>query len=123
MPTFCSKLRRIYDDTVHFCFSTVVEYDNDDIEANVEYSGDDIFGKGNFKPGVDLYYERGDGHNETARHINTVEVNGAKLNKIQLSCVTLRKNSLLVIFSCWNIQILQTFLLVLKLIARRRKLD
>ena len=48
MSTFCSKLRRIYNNTVHFCFATAVEYDNDDIEANVEDSGDDIVGEDKF---------------------------------------------------------------------------
>ena len=70
---------------MHFCFATAVEYDNDDIEANVEDSGDNIVGKDDFKPGMDVYYKRGDDHNETAQHINTVEVNGAKLHKIHLS--------------------------------------
>ena len=51
MSTFCSKLQRIYDDTVHFCFATTVEYDNDDIKANVEDSGDDIVGKDDLKLG------------------------------------------------------------------------
>ena len=59
MSTLCSKLRRIYDNTVYYCFSTAVEYDNDDIEENVE----DIVGKGDFKPGMDVYYKCGDGHN------------------------------------------------------------
>ena len=89
MSTFCSKLRSIYDDTVHFYFATAVEYDNDDIEANVEDSGDNIVGEGDFKPGMDVYYKLGDGHNETTWHINTVEVNGSELHKIQLSDGTL----------------------------------
>ena len=89
MSTFYFKLRRIYNDTVHFCFATAVEYENDDIEANVEDSGENIVGKGNFKPGMDVYYKRGDGHNKTTRHINTVEVNGTKLHKIQLPVGTL----------------------------------
>ena len=72
----------MYDNTVHFCFGTVFEYDNDDTEANVEDSGDDIVGEDNFKPGIDIYYKCGYGHNETAWHINTIEVNGAKLHKI-----------------------------------------
>ena len=38
---------------------------------------------------MDVYYKRGNGHNETARHINTVEVNVTKLHKIQLSDGTL----------------------------------
>ena len=67
-----------------FFFATAVEYENDNIEANVEDSGDNIVGKDNFKPGMDVYYKRGDGHNKTARHINTVEVNVSKLHKIQL---------------------------------------
>ena len=74
MSTFSSKLQRIYNDTVHFCFATAVEYDNDGIEANVEDSGDDIFGEDNFKPVMGVYYKPGDDHNTTARHINTVEV-------------------------------------------------
>ena len=82
MSTFFYKLQRIYDDTVHFCFVTAVEYDNDDIKANFEESGDNIVGKDNFKPGMGIYYKHGNGHNKTARHINTVEVNGAKLHKI-----------------------------------------
>ena len=69
---------------MHFCFSTVVKYENDDIEANVEDSVDNIVGEEDFKPGMDVYYKHGDGHNETARHINTVEVNGAELHKIYL---------------------------------------
>ena len=77
MSTLCSKLRRIYNDTVHFCFATSVEYDNDEIEENFKDSGDNIVGKVNFKPGMDVYYKYGDGHNKTAWHINTVEVNGA----------------------------------------------
>ena len=63
-------------------FNTAVEYENDYIESNVEDSGDDIVGEDDFKPGADVYYKCGDGHNETARHINTVEVNGAELKKI-----------------------------------------
>ena len=46
---------------MHFCFDTAVEYDNDDIEANVEYSDDNIVGKDNFKPWMDVYYKRGYG--------------------------------------------------------------
>ena len=84
-------LRRLYNDTVNFCFSTAVEYANYDTEANVEESGEDIVGEDGFKPEMDVYYKCGDGHNETARHINTVEVNGAKLHKIHLSDGTLTK--------------------------------
>ena len=84
MSILCSKLRRIYDDTVHFCFATSVEYDNDDIGSNIEDSGDDIVEKDYFKSGMDVYYKCGNGHNKTAWHINTVEVNGAELHKIQL---------------------------------------
>ena len=76
MSTFCSKLQRIYDNMVNF-FATADEYDNDDIEANFEDSGDDIVGKDDFKPGMGVYYKLGNGHNETTWHINTVEVNGA----------------------------------------------
>ena len=75
---------------MHFCFPTAIEYYNDDIEANVEDSCDDIVGEDNFKPGMDVYYKRGDGHSEIARHIKNVEVNGAKLHKIQLSYGTLK---------------------------------
>ena len=74
---------------MYFCFATSVEYDNYEIEANVEYSGEDIVGEDYFKPGMDVCYKRGDGHNETARHINAVEVNGAELQKNHLSGVTL----------------------------------
>ena len=38
---------------------------------------------------MDVCYKSGDGHNKTAQHINTVEVNGSKLHKIQLSDGTL----------------------------------
>ena len=69
--------------------ASAVEYDNNNIEASVEDSGDDIVWEENFKPGMDVYYKRGDGHNETAQHINTVEVNGTKLQKNQLSDGTL----------------------------------
>ena len=72
----------IYDDMVHFCYATAVKYDNDDIEANVEDSGDDKVGEDDFLPGMDVYYKCGNGHNETSWHINTVKVNGAKLHKI-----------------------------------------
>ena len=89
MSSFCSKLRRIYENTVDFCFATAVEYDNDDIEANFEDSGDDIVGKDDFKPGMGVYYKCGDSHNETAWHINAVEVNGAELHRIQLLYSTL----------------------------------
>ena len=78
-----------YTTTHPFFFAAAFEYDNDDIESNVEDSGDNIVGKDNFKPGMDVYYKRGDGHNNTARHINTLEVNGIKLHKIQLSDGTL----------------------------------
>ena len=88
MSKLCSTLRRIYNDTVHF-LNTAVEYENYYIEANVEDSGDDIVGEEDFKPGLDLYYKCGDGHNETDRHINTVEVNGAELHKIHISYGTL----------------------------------
>ena len=67
---------------MHFCFATDIEYDNNQIEANVEDSGDGIVGESFFKPGMDVYYKSGDGHNETAWHINTVEANGAELKKI-----------------------------------------
>ena len=43
MSTLCSKLRRIYDDKVHF-FATAVEYYNDDIKANVEDSLEKLLG-------------------------------------------------------------------------------
>ena len=86
MSTLCSKLQRIYNYTVNFCFATAVEYENDDLETNVEESGDDIVGNDDFKPGVGVYYKCGYGHNEIAWHIITVEVNGAKLQKI--SCWT-----------------------------------
>ena len=69
---------------MHFCFAISIEYDNDDIEANVEDSGDNIVRKDDFKSGMDVYYKRGDVHNETDWHINTVKVNGAKFHKIQL---------------------------------------
>ena len=65
------------------------EYDNYDIEANVEDSGDDIVGKDYLKPGMDVYYKRCDVRNKTAWHINAVEVNGAKLHKIWMSDDTL----------------------------------
>ena len=55
MSTFCSKLKRIYDDTVHFCSATAVEYENDDIEANDEDSGENMFGEEDFKSGMDVY--------------------------------------------------------------------
>ena len=55
MSTFCSKLRSIYDDIVHFCFANAVEYDKYDKEANVEDSGDNIIGEDYFKPGIDVY--------------------------------------------------------------------
>ena len=74
-----------------FWFSNAVEYNNDDIEANFEDSGDNIFREDYFKPGMDVYYKHGGGYNETARHINTVEVNGVELHKIQLSDGTLTK--------------------------------
>ena len=86
MSKFYSKLRSIYNYKVHFCFANAIEYENDDIEANAEDYGDNIVGKDDFKPGIGVYYKRGDGHNETAWHINTVEVNGAELKKI--SCHT-----------------------------------
>ena len=54
MITFFSKLRRIYNNTVHFCFAAAVEYENNDIGANVEDSGDDIVGEEYFKPGIDV---------------------------------------------------------------------
>ena len=63
---------------MHFCFATAAEYDNDAIEANVEDSIDDIVGEENFKSGMDVYYKHGDCHKDIARHINTVEVNGAE---------------------------------------------
>ena len=42
---------------------------------------------------MDVYYKRGNGHNETARHTNTAEVNGAELHKIQLFDGTLKNVS------------------------------
>ena len=68
-------------DSVHFCSATDVEYDNDDIDANVEDSSEDIVGEENCKPSMGVYYKRCYGRNETAQHINTVELNGAKLHK------------------------------------------
>ena len=97
----CSKLWRIYDDTVHFCFATSVEYENDDIGSNIEDSGDDIVGKDDFKPGMDVYYKRGNEHNNTAWHINTVEVNGTELHKIHIS------NSTLSNFPACHLQLLE----------------
>ena len=76
---------------MHFCFDTAIEYYNDEIEASVERCGDDIVGEDGFKPGMDVYYKFGKGNNETARHINTVEVNGAELQTIQLLYSTLTK--------------------------------
>ena len=40
---------------MHCCFSTPVEYDNDEVEANVEASGDDIVVEDYFKPVMDVY--------------------------------------------------------------------
>ena len=57
---------------MNFCFASAIEHDNDDIEANVEDSDENIVGKGYFKPGMDVYYKHDDGHNKTARHIHTV---------------------------------------------------
>ena len=54
MSAFCSKLRRIHDKKVNFCFDNAVEYDKDDKEANAEDSGDDIVGGDYFKPGIDV---------------------------------------------------------------------
>ena len=54
MSAFCSKLRRIHDEKVNFCFDNAVEYDKDDKEANAEDSGDDIVGGDYFKPGIDV---------------------------------------------------------------------
>ena len=65
---------------------------------------------------MDVYYKRGDEHNETDWHINTVEVNGAKLHKIQLSGGTLT-NVPEFLCSWRNSQISQIFQLMLKLIA------
>ena len=76
---------------MNFCFDISAEYDNDDIKENVEDSSDDIVGKDDFKTWMDVYYKRGNVHNETARHIKTVKVNGTKLHKIQLSAGTLTK--------------------------------
>ena len=76
---------------MNFCFDISAEYDNDDIKENVEDSSDDIVGKDDFKTWMDVYYKRGNVHNETDRHINTVKVNGTKLHKIQLSAGTLTK--------------------------------
>ena len=59
----------------------------------MEDSGDYIVVKEDFKPGMDVYYKRGDGHNKTTRHINTVEVNGTKLHKILMSDGTLTNAS------------------------------
>ena len=38
-----------------------------------------------------LYYKGDDGHNKTDGHINTVKLNGAKLQQINLSYVNLTK--------------------------------
>ena len=59
------------------------------LEQHVEDSGDNIVGKDSFKPGMDIYYKRGNGHNKTVRHINIVEVIGAESQKNQLSDGTL----------------------------------
>ena len=67
MSTICSKLQRIYDDTVHFCFDTAFEYDNNNIKAKDEDSGDNMVGKEDLKPGMYVYYKRGDGHKKTVR--------------------------------------------------------
>ena len=62
--TFYSKLRKIYNDKVHFYFDTAVEYENDDIESNVEDSGDNIDGEEDLKLGwmynanVEMYKTR-----------------------------------------------------------------
>ena len=54
MSNFWSKLQRIYNNTVHFWFSTAVKYDNSDIEANFEDFGENIVGEDDFKPGMDV---------------------------------------------------------------------
>ena len=72
-----------------FFLATVIGYDNDYIGANVEESGDNIVGKDDFKLGIDVHSKCGKGRNEAAQNINTVEVNGAKLHKFQLSDGTL----------------------------------
>ena len=51
--------------------ASAVEYDNNNIEASVEDSGEDIVGEENFKPGMDVYYKRGDGR-IVERRISTV---------------------------------------------------
>ena len=75
---------------MNFCFDISAEYDNDDIKENVEDSSDDIVGKDDFKTWMDVYYKRGNEHNNTAWHINTVEVNGTELHKIKLLDDTLK---------------------------------
>ena len=57
-----------YTTTQCIFFATAVEYDNDDTEANVEDSGDNILGEDDSKTGMGVYYKRGDIHNKTARH-------------------------------------------------------
>ena len=90
-----------YKTTQWILFATAIEYENDEIEANVEDSGDNIVGEDDFKPVMDVCYKTGDGHNKTARNINAVEVNGAELRKIQLLYGTLAN-----VFAC-HLQLLE----------------
>ena len=78
-----------YKTTQWILFATAIEYENDEIEAKIEDSGDDIVVEDDFKPGMDACYKSGDGYNKTAQQINTVEVNNTKLHKNQMSDYTL----------------------------------
>ena len=55
MSAFCYKLQSIYNKTVYLYFATAVEYENYNIEANVQDSSEDIVGKHDFKSGMDAY--------------------------------------------------------------------
>ncbi len=75
--TFCTKIRRIYDDSVSYAFATaVIEYDEDEIDPRQPDH--------DFEFGADVYYRDGNGNNSPAKYLKPVDKNGATLHKIRL---------------------------------------
>ncbi len=78
---FCSRVHKIYDDSISYVFTTaVVEYEPDELDLP---SNDDSL-NGDFKKDDDVYYRQGNGNNCQARYLHSVDKNGAQLHAIRL---------------------------------------
>lgn len=79
--SFCSRIKRVYDDSVSHAFATaVVDYEPDELDLPAHDNDDDQ----DFRPGDDIYYKQGDGNNHQGRYIKSISNNGAMLHEIRL---------------------------------------